>query len=151
MNENITSLILAIGRCLVGGTSLRAEHTRCMCPWGMNSTQVIGALADVRCADVTKEMSQSLDRNQQVQNVLRQSFSAEGGERLGLGAAEEGMGGMRRDITLCPMVVVEGKEGCWMLYGCLSIASFGCCSDISMICNCQRLSEMVPAPHGPFV
>jgi hypothetical protein len=77
----------------------------------MNSTQVIGALADTCCADATKETSQSLDRNQQVRNVLRQSSSTEGGERLGLEAAEEGTGGMRRDITLCPMVVVEGKEG----------------------------------------
>jgi hypothetical protein len=47
-------------------------------------------------------------------------------------------------------LLVNRASGCY-LYGCLIIASFGCCSDISMICNCQRLSEMVPAPHGPFV
>jgi hypothetical protein len=39
---NITSLILAIGRALVGGTSLMAERTRCVWPLGMNSTQVMG-------------------------------------------------------------------------------------------------------------
>ena len=43
MKVNITSLILARGRCLETGTSFRALHTKWVWPLGMNSTQVIGA------------------------------------------------------------------------------------------------------------
>ena len=45
---NITSLILASGRCLETGTSLRALLTKWVWPLGMNSTQVIGESGLVR-------------------------------------------------------------------------------------------------------
>ena len=109
-NVNITSLILATGRVFEGETSLRALHTRCVCPWGMNSTQVIGEEGVLRCTNAMKETSQPLSRCQQERKVRRQSSSVEGGERLGCrGAAEEGTVGAEA-ITLDPMVVVEVKE-----------------------------------------
>ena len=64
-NMNITSLILVIGRVFEGETSFRALRTRCVCPWGMNSTQVIGEVGVLHCANVTKETSQPLSRCQQ--------------------------------------------------------------------------------------
>ena len=66
-----------------------------------------------RCADATKDTSQSLSRYQQARNAFKQRSSAEGGERFGLGAlAGEAVGAGRGEaITLCPVVVVRGKEG----------------------------------------
>ena len=73
---------------------------------------MIGASALARCADATKDTSQSLSRYQQARNVLRQRSSAVGGERFGLGAlAGEAVGAGRGvAITLCPVVVVRGKD-----------------------------------------
>ena len=95
--------------------SLRALRTRWVWPLGMNSTQVIGVSGFARWAEATKEISQSLSRNQQERKVLRHSASAEGGEGFGLrGSAVEGMGvGRGVAITLCPVVVVREKEGCF--------------------------------------
>ena len=80
---NVTSLSLASGRCLDMGTSLRALLTRWVWPLGMNSTHVIGASGRACCAEATKEISQSLSRNQHERNVVGQRSSAEGGECLG--------------------------------------------------------------------
>ena len=82
-NVNITSLILATGRVFEGEKSLRVERTKCVCPWGMNSTQVIGEVGVLHCADATKETSQPLSRCQQERKVRKQSSSTEGGEHLG--------------------------------------------------------------------
>ena len=75
---------------------------------------MIGASALARCADATKDTSQSLSRYQQARNVLRQSSSAVGGEHFGLGALAVEAEGTGRGvaITLCPVVVVREKEGC---------------------------------------
>ena len=70
-----------------------------------------------RCTDAMKDTSQSLSRHQQARNVFKQSSSAVGGEHFGLGAlAGEAVGAGRGEaITLCPVVVVRGKEGCMLM------------------------------------
>ena len=74
----------------------------------------MGASGFARWAEATKETSQSLSSYQEARNVLRQRDSAEGGEGFSLGAsAVEAMGAGRGvAITLSPVVVVRGKEGC---------------------------------------